>query len=244
MARPCGLRGPGPIRRAGTARFGHRPLRRRRSGLPCPHGQVPARAAARGPAIGAAGRPARGRGDGRRRGDRRGAPQLPAPAHGVRVPSGGSPRRARPGSAHARRGGRVGPHHARPRDRLRAASTPVGWRPPARAQRTSRPPTSAAAPSPRASGGCPTRSPGGARARPPRARSAISDKVRGMPGWVLDYVLLHELAHLIEPGHGPAFWSAAERLSAPGACARLSPGRGRDCGPDPQRRVRGMLSGG
>ncbi|WP_353511126.1 M48 family metallopeptidase [Intrasporangium sp.] len=35
----------------------------------------------------------------------------------------------------------------------------------------------------------------------------ISDKVRGMPGWVLDYVLLHELAHLIEPGHGAAFWS-------------------------------------
>jgi hypothetical protein len=35
----------------------------------------------------------------------------------------------------------------------------------------------------------------------------ISDKVRGMPGWVLDYVLLHELAHLIEPGHGPAFWA-------------------------------------
>lgn len=35
----------------------------------------------------------------------------------------------------------------------------------------------------------------------------ISDKVRGMPGWVLDYVLLHELAHLIEPGHGPAFWN-------------------------------------
>ena len=32
----------------------------------------------------------------------------------------------------------------------------------------------------------------------------VSDKVRGMPGWVLDYVLLHELAHLIEPGHGPA----------------------------------------
>jgi hypothetical protein len=28
-----------------------------------------------------------------------------------------------------------------------------------------------------------------------------------MPSWVLDYVLLHELAHLIEPGHGPDFWS-------------------------------------
>ncbi len=35
----------------------------------------------------------------------------------------------------------------------------------------------------------------------------ISDQLRGMPGWVLDYVLLHELAHLLEPGHGPAFWA-------------------------------------
>ena len=35
----------------------------------------------------------------------------------------------------------------------------------------------------------------------------ISSRVQGMPGWVLDYVLLHELAHLIEPGHGPRFWA-------------------------------------
>lgn len=35
----------------------------------------------------------------------------------------------------------------------------------------------------------------------------ISDRVRGMPRWVLDYVLLHELAHLLQPGHGPAFWA-------------------------------------
>ncbi len=27
-----------------------------------------------------------------------------------------------------------------------------------------------------------------------------------MPDHVLDYVLLHELAHLLVPGHGPAFW--------------------------------------
>lgn len=35
----------------------------------------------------------------------------------------------------------------------------------------------------------------------------LSTRLLGMPGWVLDYVLLHELAHLIEPGHGPDFWS-------------------------------------
>jgi predicted metal-dependent hydrolase len=34
----------------------------------------------------------------------------------------------------------------------------------------------------------------------------ISTRVRGMPGWVLDYVLLHELAHLLHAGHGPDFW--------------------------------------
>jgi predicted metal-dependent hydrolase len=36
----------------------------------------------------------------------------------------------------------------------------------------------------------------------------ISDRVRGMPPWVLDYVLVHELAHLVHHGHGPEFWAA------------------------------------
>ena len=27
-----------------------------------------------------------------------------------------------------------------------------------------------------------------------------------MPPWVVDYVLVHELAHLIVPGHGADFW--------------------------------------
>lgn len=39
----------------------------------------------------------------------------------------------------------------------------------------------------------------------------ISDQVRGMPGWVLDYVLVHELAHLLVAGHGPEFWAWVER---------------------------------
>ena len=35
----------------------------------------------------------------------------------------------------------------------------------------------------------------------------LSTRLRGMPEWVIDYVLLHELAHLLVPGHGPAFWA-------------------------------------
>jgi predicted metal-dependent hydrolase len=35
----------------------------------------------------------------------------------------------------------------------------------------------------------------------------LSDRLQGMPEWVVDYVLLHELAHLLEPSHGPSFWA-------------------------------------
>jgi predicted metal-dependent hydrolase len=34
----------------------------------------------------------------------------------------------------------------------------------------------------------------------------LSDRLQGMPNWVVDYVLLHELAHLLEPGHNARFW--------------------------------------
>ncbi len=35
----------------------------------------------------------------------------------------------------------------------------------------------------------------------------LSSRLREMPSWVVDAVLVHELAHLIEPGHGTAFRS-------------------------------------
>ena len=38
----------------------------------------------------------------------------------------------------------------------------------------------------------------------------LSDRLQGMPEWVVDYVLLHELAHLIEPSHDEEFWSLLE----------------------------------
>src|SRR3954447_21601344 len=34
----------------------------------------------------------------------------------------------------------------------------------------------------------------------------LSRRLQDMPGWVTDYVLVHELAHLIEAGHSARFW--------------------------------------
>ncbi|PFG67596.1 hypothetical protein B0O41_2416 [Propionibacteriaceae bacterium ES.041] len=42
---------------------------------------------------------------------------------------------------------------------------------------------------------------------PENATIRLSDRLRVMPAWVVDYVLLHELAHLAERDHGPRFWA-------------------------------------
>lgn len=39
----------------------------------------------------------------------------------------------------------------------------------------------------------------------------ISDRLARLPGWVLDYVLVHELAHLSVANHSPAFWELTHR---------------------------------
>jgi len=38
----------------------------------------------------------------------------------------------------------------------------------------------------------------------------LSHRLQGMPEYVVDYVLLHELAHLLVPDHGPRFWALLE----------------------------------
>jgi predicted metal-dependent hydrolase len=38
----------------------------------------------------------------------------------------------------------------------------------------------------------------------------LSERLQAMPGWVVDYVLVHELAHLLEPGHDAKFWAWVE----------------------------------
>ncbi|KGN34951.1 metal-dependent hydrolase [Knoellia sinensis KCTC 19936] len=35
----------------------------------------------------------------------------------------------------------------------------------------------------------------------------ISDRLQGMPSYVVDYVILHELAHLLVAGHNRDFWT-------------------------------------
>jgi predicted metal-dependent hydrolase len=39
----------------------------------------------------------------------------------------------------------------------------------------------------------------------------LSRRLQGMPEWVVDYVLLHELAHLLERSHTRTFWRLVDR---------------------------------
>jgi predicted metal-dependent hydrolase len=47
----------------------------------------------------------------------------------------------------------------------------------------------------------------------PEARAIrVSARLAAYPTWVLDYVLMHELAHLVERDHGPAFEALVDRF--------------------------------
>lgn len=38
----------------------------------------------------------------------------------------------------------------------------------------------------------------------------LSDRMVGFPLWVIDYVIVHELAHLVVPGHNARFWALVD----------------------------------
>ncbi|MFH1076430.1 MAG: M48 family metallopeptidase [Pseudomonadota bacterium] len=44
-----------------------------------------------------------------------------------------------------------------------------------------------------------------------KANIRISHRIGAMPAWVRDYVLIHEMSHLIEPNHSKAFWNIVSR---------------------------------
>jgi predicted metal-dependent hydrolase len=46
---------------------------------------------------------------------------------------------------------------------------------------------------------------------PATATIRISTRIAAFPDWVIDYVIVHELAHLHVAGHGADFWSLVQR---------------------------------
>ena len=46
---------------------------------------------------------------------------------------------------------------------------------------------------------------------PKNKKIRISDRLADMPQWVRDYVIIHELAHLMQPNHSKKFWELVNR---------------------------------
>ena len=147
-----------------------------------------------------------------------------ARAHGDGLARGRPDDRGHPGAVHAGAGERVGAPHARPARGPGAAAPAVGRR--ARGARAGplRRATSAAGRVPTSVRWSTNQGRRWGSCTPSDGTIRISDRVRGMPRWVLDYVLLHELAHLLHAGHGPDFW--AELDAYPRTAARPGLPRG------------------
>lgn len=67
----------------------------------------------------------------------------------------------------------------------------------------------------------------------PRDRTIrISSRLAKEPGWVVDYVVVHELAHLSVAGHGPRFWDLVNRYRLAERARGFLMARGMDDGED------------
>lgn len=67
---------------------------------------------------------------------------------------------------------------------------------------------------------------------PRDATIRISSKLSKEPLWVVDYVIVHELAHLSIPGHGPRFWDLVNRYRLAERARGFLMARGMDSEPD------------
>ncbi len=52
----------------------------------------------------------------------------------------------------------------------------------------------------------------------------LSHRLREVPEWVLDAVLVHELAHLVHPDHSPRFYALADRFPRQGEASTFLEG--------------------
>lgn len=54
----------------------------------------------------------------------------------------------------------------------------------------------------------------------PGGRLSFNWRLVLAPGWVLDYVVAHEVAHLAQPNHSPAFWAVVDCLNGDAKAGR------------------------